>query len=123
MISEFLFLRYKNLFFDHASRFMLIAAAISVIPTVTTGLAFSYGVSYAGDMADIFWWHRFMGLFTAVIAFVTMIFKELTVRKIFRSSIYYSISLLILFISVNITGYLGGKITFGQQSLLPPFTK
>lgn len=114
VISECLFWKYKNPFFDHASRFMLIAAAVSTIPTVLTGFAFSYGVAYEGNIADLFWWHRFLGIFIAALSFLTVIFKELTVRKTIRSSIY-SCSLAILFIFINITGYLGGEMTFGPH--------
>lgn len=120
VIAECLYWKYKNPFFDHASRFMLIAAAVSTIPTAMTGLAFSYGVSYAGNMADIFWWHRFLGLFIAMMSFLTVILKELSVRKILKSRVYYFIFLLILFISISVTGYLGGEMTFEQQNLLPP---
>lgn len=119
VISECLSFKYKNLFFNHASRFMLIAATVSTIPTLITGLAFSYGVSYEGNMADFFWWHRFLGIFIAALSLFTVILKELTVRKSLRPTNYY-ISLSILFISVNITGYLGGEITFEQQNLIPP---
>lgn len=121
VISECLSWKYKNPFFDHASRFMLIAAAIATIPTALTGLAFSYGVSYEGEMVDIFWWHRFLGLFITALSFLTVILKELTIRKTIKSSMYYSITLIILFISVNITGYLGGEMTFSSYRLLPPF--
>lgn len=123
VISECLYLRYKNLFFDHASRFMLITAAIATLPTVLTGLAFSYRVSYEGYNADLFWWHRFLGFFIAVTAFLAVTLKELTARKVIRSTVYYFICLAILFISVNVTGYIGGELTFGQQNLLPPIAK
>lgn len=115
-VSELLFFWYGNSLFDQASRFMVIAAAVMVIPTVLTGLAYGYNVPYEGVMASYFWWHRFFGLFTAVLAITTAIFREFSAKK----AVYY-MCLFLLFISVNVTAFLGGSLTFGIGHLWPPF--
>src|SRR5262249_16910657 len=46
VISELLYFCYNAPLFDQASRFMLIAAAVTSIPTVLTGLAYGHNAQY-----------------------------------------------------------------------------
>ncbi len=118
-VSEFLSLWFGNKLFKNASHFMIISAAITVIPTVLFGFAYAYETNYEGVLANIFWWHRSSGVFTGIFAIVTAILKELDIRKFWGMKTAYYLCLTILFLSVNITGYLGGEMTFGLWHLLP----
>lgn len=114
-ISELLFAWYKKPIFDYASRFMLIAAAIFAVPTALLGLIYSYTASYSGLLADFIWWHMWAGISTAVFAIFVAFLRE----RLGRSKLYYT-SLFLLFLLVNITGYLGGGMTFGPYHMHPP---
>lgn len=114
-ISELLLIWCQRPIFDYASRFMIIAAAVFAIPTASLGLIYSYTSSYSGLLADFIWWHMWAGITTTVLAiFVAIIRQYLGVGKI------YYISLFILFLLVNITGYLGARMTFGPYHMQPP---
>ena len=115
-VSELLFFWNGNPLFDQASRFMILSAAVTVIPTVLTGLAYGYNAQYEGVMASYFWWHRFFGIFTALLAIITAVIREFPSTR----AAYY-LCLFLLFISVNVTGFLGGSLTFGIGHLWPSF--
>ncbi len=114
-ISEILFAWCQRSIFDYASQFMIIAAAILAIPTALLGLIYSYTNSYSGLLADFIWWHMWLGISTALFAIFVAFMRE----RIGISTVYY-ISLFILFLLVNITGYLGGGVTFGPYHMHPP---
>ncbi len=120
-VSELLFFWYGNSLFDQASRFMVLAGAVTVIPTVLTGLAYGYNAQYEGIMSTYFWWHRFSGIFTAMLAIITAVIRELPQQKFPYLRTAYYICLSLLFISVNVTGFLGGSLTFGIGHLWPSF--
>ena len=115
VISELLFAYYLKPIFDYASRFMLITAAITAIPTALFGLIYSYTASYEGLLADFVWWHMWLGITTAIFAIIVAFFRE---RK-GTTKTYYACFFL-LFLLVNITGMLGGGMTFGPYHMLPP---
>lgn len=114
-ISEFLYAWFQRSIFDYASRFMLIAAAIFSLPTAILGLTYSYTASYSGLLADFIWWHMWFGIATAVFAILIAILRE----RLGRNSLYFT-TLFLLFLLVNITGYLGGGMTFGPYHMYPP---
>ena len=118
VIAELLSIKSSYPIFKQAARFMIIAAAITALPTVILGLAYGYGASYEDPLILVFWWHRFLGISTAILAIITAIFKELHVRNKMKTHAY-TISLSFLFIFVTVTGYLGGEMTFGLFHLLP----
>lgn len=118
VIAELLGMKSRSPIFIQAARFMIIAAAITALPTALLGLAYGYEVSYDETLSLIFWWHRFLGLSTAILAFVTVCFKELQLRKKIGVTAY-AISLSLLAILVTATGYLGGEMTFGLFHLFP----
>lgn len=114
-ISELLFVCFKRPLFDYASRFMIIAAAVFAIPTALLGLIYSYTSSYSGLLTDFIWWHMWAGITTAILAvFVAIVRQYLGLGKL------YYISLFILFLLVNLTGYLGAGMTFGPYHMYPP---
>jgi uncharacterized membrane protein len=119
VIAELLFFWSGNTLFDQAARFMIIAAAISAIPTALFGFAFGYDANYEGILANIYWWHRFFGVFTTLLTIVTAILRELHSRKQWDTMKAYYLCLAIIFISVNLTGFLGGEMTFGPGHLWP----
>jgi uncharacterized membrane protein len=115
VISELLFAWYSNPIFDYSSRFMLIAAAILAVPTALLGLTYSYTATYNGILADFVWWHMWFGFATASFAiFVAFIRERWGISKL-----YYT-CLVLLFLLVNITGFLGGGMTFGPYHMHPP---
>ena len=114
-ISELLLACSKRLIFDYASRFMIIAAAALAIPTVILGLTYSYTTSYSGLLATFIGWHLWLGISTAILAvFVAFL------REVWGVSKLYYVYLFLLFILVNVTGYLGGGMTFGPYHMYPP---
>jgi len=118
-ISELLFLRFPKSSLKHTSRFMIVAAAITSIPAALLGLAYGYEAIYSGVLSDIFWWHRFCGISTAILAVITASINELNFRKKINKPNLYKAFLLTSIIFVIITGYLGGEMTFGLYNLFP----
>lgn len=114
-VSELLFAWYSNPIFDYSSRFMLIAAAILAFPTALLGLTYSYTASYNGLLADFVWWHMWFGFATAILAIFVAFIRE----RWGISELYYT-CLVLLFLLVNITGFLGGGMTFGPYHMHPP---
>lgn len=114
-ISELLFTRYKLPIFDYSSRFMLISSAILVVPTALLGLIYSYTATYSGLLADFVWWHMWAGITTAIFAIIVAFLRE----HYGISKLYYS-CLIFLFLLTNITGFLGGGVTFGPYHMNPP---
>ena len=110
--SELLFAWFQRPIFDYASRFMLITAAVFSVPTALLGLTYSYTASYSDLLADFIWWHMWFGMATAVVAILVAFLRE----RLGRSKLY-SASLFLLFLLVNITGYLGGGMTFGPYHM------
>jgi uncharacterized membrane protein len=114
-ISELLFAWYSKPIFDNAARFMLIAAAIFALPTALFGLIYSYTGTYEGLLATLIWWHGGLGITTAVFTIIAAFLREYSGLN----KVYY-ICLFLLFILVNITGTLGGNLTFGPYHMFPP---
>lgn len=111
--AELLFWWTRIPLYAFSARFMINAAAVFGIPTVLFGLALSFGSNYEGVSRDIFEWHRFFGLVTATLAVLCAIMKEISVRQK-KGMLEYAIFLFLAFISLSVTGYLGGSLTFGM---------
>lgn len=114
-VSEPLFAWRRKLIFDYASRFMIIAAAVLSVPTAILGLTYSYTTSYSGLLADFIWWHMWLGISTAIFAIFVAFLRE----RCGATKLYYA-CLFFLFLLVNVTGYLGGGMTFGPYHMYPP---
>ena len=95
---------------------MLIAAAITALPTSLFGLIYSYTGLYEGMLSDFLYWHMWLGISTAIFSIITAFIRE---RK-GPSKLYYA-CLFFLLILVTLTGMLGGGMTFGPYHMLPPF--
>lgn len=114
-LSELLFAWLQRPIFDLSSRFMIISAAILAVPTALSGLINRYATIYSGMLEDLIWWHMLAGIATvAFTIFVAVLRKRSGVSK------FYYICLIVLFLLVNITGYLGGNVTFGPYHMYPP---
>ncbi len=118
-IAELLASRCPWPLFSHSSHFMIISAAVASIPTALLGLAYGYGAEYNGVLADIFWWHRFLGILTALLCISTAGLKQLSLKDAGKWIAYYQVFLTMTLCSVAATGYLGGEMTFGVNHLLP----
>lgn len=115
VVAEILYSWKNNVLFDNAARFMIISAAVVAVPTFLLGLAYASGQEYAGSAANDLWWHRLLGIFTGVLAAGTAFLREKysAHRKSSDQKRYY-FCLLILFFSVCVTSYFGGRMAFSQ---------
>lgn len=112
-ISEILFVWYANPLFDHASRFMIVAAAVWAPITALFGFALGFGQFYEGWMNDIYAWHRYFGVVTTILVWWAATLREQYVRQKTSSLRSYYICLFFLVVCVNLTGLLGGTLAFG----------
>lgn len=113
VVAEWLWIWFNQLIFAHAARFMILAAAVFSLPTALLGLAYGYGQTYEGVSSDLYIWHRFFGLVTALLAIVTAVLKERYLRQDTLTQTGYLLSLFFLFICVSLTGAFGGSLAFG----------
>lgn len=114
-IAEFLYFWTKKSIFDLSATFMLITAAILIVPTALFGYIYSTTAVYHGLLADFLWWHMWFGISTAILTIVTAYLK---VKK--GTIPLYYILLFVVFFLVNITSMLGGAMTHGPKHMLPP---
>lgn len=110
-VAEWMFYQSQRPFYEHAARFCIIMSAISVVPAVLSGFAFSYEVPYEGIMSDYLWWHQAFGLETAGLTFVTWYLKAKNYKAL------YITALVLLILLVAVTGLIGGSLTFGDMYL------
>lgn len=101
--------------FEYSSRFMLNAAAVLVLPTAFFGLCNYLSGSYSGLLETYMLGHLSFGVATTLLTPYAAL-----IRMRQGLTHYYYTVLVILFICINITGYLGGGLTFGPYHLLPP---
>lgn len=104
-VAEVLFKITKNPLFGNAALFMLVAVVIMTVPTVFTGLAFAEGTK-----SLLLPWHRFFGLTTFVLSCITLYLHK-------QSRVFYGVCLALLIVSVTVTGYLGGMMSFSDWHL------
>lgn len=116
-VTECLCYLRQNPFYAHAARFLLLAAAVLVIPTVLLGLALGYRSEpdYNEFLIGYYIWHRFFGIVTGL-----LIIGTAYVREYVRIGALYYALLALSVCSVIVTAYLGGSMTFGPYALVPP---
>lgn len=115
--AELLYHYKQNVIFSHTARFMILGAAIMVIPTILLGLILGYKSEseYNEFLLDYFWWHRFFGVLTGFLIIVTAYVREYQpIKSLYYSLLFFSVA------SVILTGYLGGSLTFGPFALSVP---
>lgn len=94
--------------------------AISALLAAPLGLMNAIGAEYAGVLADVFWWHRLLGLTTAGLAVVAWIAVEWRARKPSANAIVATrVAVFASAALVGITGHLGGSLVFGWEYLAP----
>lgn len=108
VLAELLYIWKRDIFYDHAAKFLIISAVIFSIPTVFFGLALAASQDYGSIMGPTLEWHKYCGIITGILITITAIIRE---KK--PSSWSYFFFLLASFLMVNVTGYLGGILTFG----------
>lgn len=113
VVAELLWIWFANPLFTQAARFMLFAAAIFAPPTVLLGWALGSGQHYEGVQLDLYVWHRYFGILTAVLAVSAAVLRERYVQQKSASVIGYYVCLFFLFLSVSLTGAFGGSLAFG----------
>jgi uncharacterized membrane protein len=113
VLAELLWLLYEKHLFDHAARFMLLAAALFAPVTALLGWALSYHVPYEGMSLDLFEWHRYFGILTTGLVIIAAVLRELYIRERMKSLRVYHVCLFFLFTCVNLTGTFGGVLAFG----------
>lgn len=114
VISEGLSAWYRQPMYEATSKFLMISAAVLAPPTAILGLIYSYSASYYGPTEIFLWWHMWFGVGTALLAVMTALIRE--GEGVNR--LYYG-CLTLLFLILNITGFLGGRVSFGPFHLLP----
>jgi uncharacterized membrane protein len=112
VVAELLLKWKEDSFFDNAASFMLVSAAILTPPTALLGFALSDGQIYEGTLNDLYVWHRYFGIVTAILALWAVSLRTRAVR-LNRSRLSYAICLFFLFLSVNLAGLFGGGLAFG----------
>lgn len=113
-VAELLYSLKKDPRYGFVVNFLLISAAIFVIPTALSGLSLAASGMGAGTQ-DILGWHQTFGIITLILTFLTLFLKNYQ-----TSRPLYLLSLLLLLISVTVTAYLGGLMAFGEFNILPP---
>jgi len=114
-IAELLFTCTKNPLYDSAAKFMLTSAAIIILPIALLGLIYSRTGTYEGVMGTILTLHMLSGVALSLLTIATAYVRA----REGRSYIYLTL-IVILFLLVLITGYLGGSMVYGPFHFLPP---
>ncbi len=111
MICEVLNIFFPSQLFPHAARFMIVAAALTAVPTAFTGLQYA---RFHEDVstAYLLGWHQWMGLSTAAMAIICAVTNYFPNCR--RG---YLVGLFLLTVFVSVTAYIGGEITFGPNHL------
>jgi len=115
-IAELLFIWRKDSQYSFTANFLLIAAAIFVIPTVLSGLSLAGGGEATAETNSLLDWHEAFGFITLTLTIITAV-----IRFALGRCPLYLWSLFVLLICVLTTSHLGGLMAFGDFNLLPPF--
>jgi uncharacterized membrane protein/YHS domain-containing protein len=94
--------------------------ALGAVAAISLGLMNSIGEDYSGILSDVFWWHRLLGITTAVMALLAWFAVERRARKSTPGTIAFARATILLTAAlVGITGHLGGSLVFGWDYLVP----
>jgi uncharacterized membrane protein len=114
-IAELLFTWKKDSQYNFTVNFLLIAAAIFVIPTVLSGLSLAGSGEATSETNSLLDWHEAFGFITLTLTIITVV-----IRIFLGRCPLYLWSLFLLLICVLTTSHLGGLMAFGDFNLLPP---
>lgn len=94
--------------------------AISAAAAVLLGLSNAIEADFSGTLSWVFWWHRALGITTAVVGILAWTALELRVRQPSPRRIVVSRTAILLAATlVGITGHFGGSLVFGWEYLMP----
>ncbi|MBX7066596.1 MAG: hypothetical protein K1X28_05145 [Parachlamydiales bacterium] len=113
--SDLMYRWMKNPIYSAMSRITLIAAAILTIPTAIFGLMLKFTSTFEGADEALIFYHLIAGIITMGLALIVVWIREST-----GFSKIYGIAFILLLISVSITGYLGGSVSFGPEVMYFP---
>ena len=115
-LSELLFILTKRSFFENASSFMIFSGALAALVAVGLGWLAASGANYSGEMAELLSRHKWLGSSTAILAFLSALFKGLSLKKQSPKLILsYRACLLLTAVLVGLTGHLGGMLIYGKD--------
>jgi len=101
-------------------RAAIIFGGLGAIVAMLLGLANAIEADYAGTLATVFWWHRALGIATAVLALVAMIAVEMRARSDAPSrKLFARVAILAVATLIPVTSHFGGSLVFGWEYLLP----
>lgn len=106
VFCELLNVRLKHDPLNHASHVMLIAAAVTVVPTAILGQMLGSSEAYSGSLHATYWTHQVLG-------FASVLFIGLALFSRNKNGWLYGAALALAFITTNAAGFFGGELTFG----------
>lgn len=102
------------------TRLLIGLGAASALVAMLLGMANAIGTSYSGTLSWVFWWHRALGITTAVLATGGWIAVEVrNKRRTTRTNIFARTLVLLAAVFVAVTGHFGGALVFGWDYLAP----
>ena len=97
---------------------LMIIAGLSSIAAVASGLVHADHETLAPSLEKVLFWHRVLGIATAVLASGAAILGEVSRRSEgSRMRLWYRLVLLAAAVTVALTGHDGGAMVFGQNYL------
>lgn len=94
--------------------------ALGAVAAMLLGLANAIEADYAGTLASVFWWHRVLGITTAVLALTAMVAVEMRARSDSpRRTVVARVAVLAVAALIPVTAHFGGSLVFGWEYLLP----
>lgn len=114
-IAELIFSWRKNPEYNAIINFLLISAAIFLIPTVFSGLSLEESGAVTEDTEPLLEWHKIFAYATLSLTIITII-----ARNFLKHRPLYLLSLILLLVAVIVTAHLGGLMAFEGYQLLPP---
>lgn len=106
--------------FGQTSLASISLGTISALVAIFHGLANSTESDYTGRLSDFLWWHRVLGIATAVVATAAWIAVERRARSATpRAIVAVRITVLAAALLVVVTGHFGGSLVFGWGYLTP----
>lgn len=115
-VAEVLLTVRKDPQYNFIVNFLLIAAAILVVPTVLAGLSLAHSGPVTEETNPLLEWHQIFGFLTLTLTCITVIIRNWLGRHAL-----YLWCLFALLICVTVTSHLGSIMAFGEFNLLPPF--
>lgn len=105
---------------DSAVRLLFLFGTLGAIVAMALGLIHGSADDYLGTLSWVFWWHRALGISTAIAAVATSL---LIVRRGRRADTHdrspASVAVILTAVLVGVTGHFGGSLVFGWNYLIP----